>query len=191
MSHSISGSDLQTLLREAEVAARRLMRRLRLPSGELADLRQDLLVDAVARLAAFNPDRGTLGAFAGVILTNRAARIAARWSRHRRLYGLVPVSLDDDLPEAGGATRGDLIAQEDGLAARLGQPVDDFAEVERRLSVASGLGRLDRNDAAFCAELSRTTVDRLAAGGHGARSSLYRRLKDIRLALTAFGLEAA
>ena len=163
MHSSISRGDLQILLHEADIAARRLVRQLRLPRADLDDVRQDLLVDLIARLPAYDADRGTLGAFAGAILTNRATRIANKVKRERRMYG----------------------------ATLFGQPVDAFAAAEHRLDVERGLGSLEPADGALCAALSRTTVDRLAASGHGARSSLYRRVKDIRLALTAIGVRAA
>jgi RNA polymerase sigma-70 factor (ECF subfamily) len=50
---------------------------------------------------------------------------------------------------------------------------------------------LDRRNGALCAALAHTTVESLAAQGRGSRSGLYRRLKDIRLALMAHGLKAA
>jgi RNA polymerase sigma-70 factor (ECF subfamily) len=187
----ISRDDLQILLHEADIAARRLVRQLRLPHADLDDVRQDLLVDLIARLPAYDSDRGTLGAFAGAILTNRATRIANKVKRERRMYGATPISLDEVIPESDGLTRGDLIAEADGLSALFGQPVDAFATAEERLDVERGLGSLEPVDGALCAALSRTTVDRLAASGHGARSSLYRRVKDIRLALTAIGVRAA
>lgn len=188
---SISRSHLQIIQHEADIVARRLIRQLRLPYDDLGDLRQEFLLDLFARLPAFDPERGSIGAFAGIVMANRATRIAHKVKRDRRLFGAAPASLDETLPNSDGATRGDLIAEEDGLAAYLGQPVDAFAEVERRLDVARGLGTLDPNDGTLCAALSRTTVDRLAGGGRGARSSLYRRVKDIRLALLAVGLRAA
>ncbi|MFN3946112.1 MAG: sigma factor [Allosphingosinicella sp.] len=191
MHSSISRDDLRILLHEADIAARRLVRRLRLAPAELDDVRQDLLVDLIARLPAYDPDRGTLGAFAGIVLANRATRIACKAKRERRMYGSTPISLDEILPESDGLTRGDLVAEADGLSALFGQPVDAFAAVEERLDVERGLGSLAPADGALCASLSRTTVDRLAASGHGARSSLYRRIKDIRLVLTAIGIGAA
>jgi DNA-directed RNA polymerase specialized sigma24 family protein len=191
MHSSISRDDLQILLHEADIAARRLVRQLRLPRADLDDVRQDLLVDLIARLPAYDADRGTLGAFAGAILANRATRIANKVKRERRMYGATPISLDEAIPESDGLTRGDLIAEADGLSALFGQPVDAFTAAEERLDVERGLGSLEPADGALCAALSRTTVDRLAASGHGARSSLYRRVKDIRLALTAIGVRAA
>ena len=191
MHSPISTGDDPILFHEADIVARRLVRQLRLPRADLDDVRQDLLVDLIARLPAYDPERGSLGAFAGVVLRNQATRIAAKVNRQRRLHGAVPVSLDEPVPESDGLTRGDLVAEADGLAALFGQPVDTFADIERRLDVERAMGGLGRADGRLCAELSRVTADRLAATGRGARSSLYRRVKDLRLALTAMGLRAA
>jgi RNA polymerase sigma-70 factor (ECF subfamily) len=191
MQSPISRADLQTLLHEADAAARRLTRKLRLSKDDLADVRQELLVDVIGRLPAFDPNRGSLGAFAGIVMANRAARLAHKVKRERRLYGAVPTSLDETLPKGDGATRGDLVSDEDGLSAYFGQPVDAFAEVERRLDVERGLGALDPNDARLSAALSQSNIDELVDRGHATRSSLYRRVKNIRLALLAAGLKAA
>lgn len=71
MAISLSPSDLDILRREADREAARLVRQFRLPSHERDDLRQDLLVDLIARLPGFNPDRGSLGAFAGAVMSHR------------------------------------------------------------------------------------------------------------------------
>lgn len=191
MQSPISRADLQILLHEADGAARRLIRKLRLSKDHLADFRQELFVDLIARLPAFDPKRGSLGAFAGIVMANRATRLAHKVKQERRLYGAVPTSLDETLPESDGATRGDLVSEEDGLSAYFGQPVDAFAEVERRLDVERGLGALDPDDARLSAALSQSNVDELVDRGYAARSSLYRRVKNIRLVLLAAGLKAA
>ena len=191
MQSTISRADLQILLHEADGAARRLIRKLRLSKDHLADFRQELLVDLIARLPAFDPKRGSLGAFAGIVMANRTTRLAHKVKQERRLYGAVPTSLDETLPESDGATRGDLVSEEDGLSANFGQPVDAFAEVERRRDVERGLGALDPDDARLSAALSQSTIDELVDRGHAARSSLYRRVKNIRLVLLAAGLKAA
>jgi RNA polymerase sigma-70 factor (ECF subfamily) len=191
MQSPISRAELQILLHEADAAARRLIRKLHLSKDHLADVRQDLLVDVIARLPGFDPKRGSLGAFAGIVMANRTARVAHKVKRERRLYGAVPTSLDETLPDSDGATRGDLFSEGDGLSAYFGQPVDAFAEAERRLDVERGLGALDPNDARLSAALSQSNIDELVDRGHAARSSLYRRVKNIRLALLAAGLKAA
>lgn len=191
MQSPISRAELQTLLHEADIAARRLIRKLHLSKDHLADFRQELLVDLIARLPSFDPKRGSLGAFAGIVMANRAARVAHKVKRERRLYGAVPTSLDETLPDSDGPTRGDLFSEGEGLSAYFGQPVDAFAEVERRLDVERGLGALDPDEARLSAALSQSNIDELVDRGHAARSSLYRRVKNIRLALLAAGLKAA
>jgi DNA-directed RNA polymerase specialized sigma24 family protein len=188
---SISQDDLRTILYEADVAARRLLRQLGLSRSDLDDLRQDFLVDLIGRLPAFDPDRGTLGAFAGAVMANRATRLAQKVKRQRQLYGAMPISLDEHIPDSDGATRGDVIPEGDGLSAYFGQHVDAFAEVERRIDVERGLGGLDPNDAKLAAALSHGTVDELSDRGPASRSGLYRRVRTIRLALLAAGLKAA
>ena len=191
MRRSISQGDLRTVLHEADVAARKLLRQLRLPRHDLDDLRQDLLADLIARLRGFDPGRGSLGAFAGIVLANRSTSIATKVKRDRRLYGPAPISLNETIPDSDGLARGDLIGEDQGLAAYFGHPADAFAAAERRLDLERGLGTLGPVDRALCASLTHTTVDRLAASGHGARSNLYRRVRNIRLALLAVGLTAA
>ena len=142
-------------------------------------------------MPGFDPDRGSLGAFAGAVMSHRATRIATKINRERRLFGAVPISLDETIPDTGGLTRGDLVSEEESLSHHLGHPVGAFAATEHRIDVERGLGLLDQDDRALCAALSHTTVDRLAEFGRGARSSLYRRVKEIRFALTAFGIQAA
>ena len=162
MRSELSQSSLQIIQHEADIAARRLIRQARLPYADLADLRQELLVDLIARLPAFDPSRGTIGAFAGVVLAHKAAEIARVIRRERRLFGSVPISLDEPVRGANGAIRGDLVAEHDGLGAHLGQPTDRFAEIDRRLAVERAIGALPAHDRALCAALLDATPHRLA-----------------------------
>jgi DNA-directed RNA polymerase specialized sigma24 family protein len=196
MRSELSQSNLQIIQHEADRAARRLIRQFHRPYGDLDDLRQELLVDLIARLPAFDPGRGTIGAFAGVVLAHKAAQIARAIRRERRLFGTVPISLDEPVRGADGATRGDLVAEHDGLGALHGQPTDRFAEVDRRLAVERAIGALPGQDGTFCAALLDATPHGLAAseGGRsrlGARSSLYRRMRSVRMAFIATGLAPA
>ena len=188
MRSPISPPDLQVLLLEADVAARRLCRKLRLSRDELADLRQDLLTDLIARYPAFDPKRGSIGAFAGVVMANRATRIAQGVHRHRRMYGEFPASLDDPLPNSDGATRGELISEADSISAILGQSVDQHAEVEHRIDVERGLGALDKDQRFLAAALTQGSPHQLARRGIGSRSKLYRRTQELRLTLLSAGL---
>ncbi|MCV2449621.1 sigma factor, partial [Paracoccus sp. DMF] len=90
----ISPDDLATLIDEAAIAARRLHRKLMLPAADLDDLRQDLLVGMICRLPGFDARRGSIGAFANIVLRNQSSRIAIRHHRQRRMHGGTVLSLD-------------------------------------------------------------------------------------------------
>ena len=59
MRSEISPDDLHVLIREADRAARRFLWKSALPRADLDDIRQELLVDLIARLPGFDRDRGT------------------------------------------------------------------------------------------------------------------------------------
>src|SRR6056297_344513 len=116
----LSPDDIETIIREADAAAQRLRRKLCLPICEREDLGQDLLVDLLRRLPAYDPSRGTIGAFANIVLRNQSSRIAMRYHRQRRAQGGSPLSLE--LPLAGAREPvGDTLTEDDGLAAWHGQ----------------------------------------------------------------------
>ena len=187
----IAPDHLHILLEEADAAARKLRRKLNLPGHDLDDLRQELLADLIARLPAYDPARGPLGAFAGVVLRNMSTRIAVRTAKERRLLGAAPVSLDAPLPGGDGETFGDLVSEAEGLSAWHGQPTDALGDVERRIDLERALGAVARRDAALCARLSDQTADHCAADGLGSRATLYRRLRELRHLLAMRGLRAA
>ena len=183
----ISNADLATLIDEAGRAARRLHRKLALPAADLDDLRQDLLVDLICRLPGFDARRGSIGAFANIVLRNRSSRIAIRHHRKRRAQGGTVLSLD--APVAGSAEPlGCLLAEADGLAARHGQDRETQADIQTREALRSALARLPEADRRFCYALAHRSVTALATEGFGSRSALYRRIADLRHVLTAYGL---
>ena len=168
------------------MAARRLRRRLCLPLCEREDLGQDLLIDLLRRLPAYDPSRGSIGAFAGIVLRNQSSRIAMRHHRQRRAQGGSLLSLE--VPLTG--TRepvGETLTEDDGLAAWHGQTCcAAFTELCHAMETA--LARLPAEDRRFCAALAHRPVTTLATEGFGSRSTLYRRLADLRHVLTAHGL---
>ena len=191
MLRSISKDDLRFVLHKADVTARSVRLRLRLSRGDLEDTRQDLLVDFLARLPAFDSTRGSIGAFASLVMANRATRIARMVRHHLRLYGVVPISLDDLLPDGDGTTVGETIAESSGYLAMMGQPTDRFANVDRRLDLDRALRTLRRSERKLCGRLVGSTPNELSHGGHGSRASIYRQLREIRLQLMISGLSAA
>jgi RNA polymerase sigma factor (sigma-70 family) len=185
--HSVSPSDLQVLLRESEVAAVRMVRRFRLPTCDRDDLRQDILVDLLRRITAFDPKRGTFGAFVGTIIAHRAARLTKRWRRQR----VTMISLDQPIASAGAMTLGDMTAEADGISASLGQPFDRFAEIEQRLDLTQALAVLEPGELSLCAKLTEYTPTEISRSGEFSRASLYRRLRNIRRRLLAEGFSCS
>lgn len=188
---SVSSDELSILQQVADRVARRMRHRLGLPDQDLDDLRQELLLDLVARLPAFDAARGPLEAFAHMVATHQASHIGRAVWRERQLYGPVPLSLESPLPGDDNVVVGDLFSQDQGLGALFGQSFNVQDEIVANASLDAGLSGLAESDQHLCAALATSTIDQLAASGHGARASLYRRLKNIRLSLLAYGVEAA
>jgi len=190
MQIELSPDDIETIIREADAAAQRLRRKLTLPVCEREDLGQDLLVDLLRRLPAYDPSRGSIGAFANIVLRNQSSRIAMRHHRQRRAQGGSLLSLE--VPLAG--TRepvGETLTEDDGLAAWHGQTCCAAAVTELHHTLQAALARLPAEDRRFCAALAHRPVTALAAEGFGSRSALYRRLADLRHVLTVHGLGPA
>lgn len=186
----ITPADLSTLIAEADAAACRLRRKLVLPAVDHDDLRQDLLVDLICRLPGFDARRGSIGAFANIVLRNQSSRIAMRHHRQRRAQGGSILSLA--VPLAGAREPvGDTLTEDDGLAAWHGQTCCAAAVTELHHTLQAALARLPAEDRRFCAALAHRPVSALAAEGFGSRSALYRRLADLRHVLTAHGLGPA
>lgn len=183
----ISPSDLATLIDETDLAARRLHRKLVLPAADLDDLRQDLLVGLICRLPGFDKRRGTIGAFANIVLRNQCSRIAIRHHRRRRAQGGTLLSLD--APVAGSAEPlGCLLAEADGLAAWQGQDRCPIAEAELRHDLARALADLGPADRSLCARLGTCALADLVGRDGLSRSALYRRLARLRRELAMRGL---
>lgn len=187
MHSPISPAELSTLIDEADAAARRLHRKLALPAADLEDLRQDLLVDLIRRLPSYDSSRGSIGAFANIVLRNQCSRIAIRHYRQRRAQGGSLLSLDMPLTRSHEPFA-ETLREDEGLAAWLGQDRDAQADSLTRESVQAVLARLPEADRRFCRALAHRSVTALAADGFGSRSALYRRLADLRLVLAAYGL---
>ena len=77
------------------------------------------------------------------------------------------------------------------MGALFGQSFDVEDQAITNTSLDVGLAQLQPDDQHLCVALVSSSIDQLAASGHGARATLYRRLKDIRLTLLAHGVEPA
>src|SRR5439155_119709 len=155
--------------------------KLGLPRHDHEDLRQNILLDLLLRLKAFDPVRGSLGAFAGKIAAHHASRLAYRIRRERALFA--PLSASDPLPSQDDAPLSDRIFEIDGYS-----PTDSVGHAERRLAIDRALGSLRDVDLDVCAQLLDRTPTQISRGGTRPRATLYRQIREIRLRLMAAGL---
>ena len=184
---SIPSADLQTLLHEADVAARRVQQRLRLPGSDRADLRQEFLLDLIARLPAFDPERGSLGAFAGTVAAHKSVDIARKLRRERRLFGANPISIDD--PE-----RSDLretVADDGGLAHLFGMAGDRAGRADLAVDVTQAVATLPTALRSLCTLLQSETPTAARRKSGLSRATFYRRLREVRLRFLIEGVRAA
>lgn len=189
MSRPITAADLHTIQTIAAEEARRLGRSLGLPPQDRDDLRHDLLADLLSRLPAYDPAKGTLGAFARVCMRHAALRIGEQHRQRRRRAHAV--SLDDRLPGSEELTFADVLTEADSYGSWCGQPSDAFAALERRLDLERAVGAIDPQDHPLCAALSRHTPHEFGEQRTMPRMRIYRRIREIRLRLLAAGIPSA
>jgi len=185
----ISRHHLACILDEADVAARRLYRRLCLPAADIDDLRQDLLIDLICRLPGFDARRGSIGAFANIVLHNQSSRIAIRHHRQRRAQGGSVLSLD--APIAGETEpMGCLLAEAAGLAAFHGQDASEADHAALRHDLARVLGDLPDDARGLCVALGTCAIADIISRTSISRSALYRHIALLRLDLAMRGFGA-
>jgi len=185
----ISPADLATLITEAALAARRLHRKLVLPAADIDDLRQDLLVDLICRLPGFDARRGSIGAFANIVLHNQSSRIAMRMHRQRRAQGGTVLSLDAPIAD-GTEPLGCMLAETDGLAAWHGQNRCAADDADLRHDLARVLGDLPDDARGLCIALGTCAIADIISRTSISRSALYRHIALLRLDLAMRGFGA-
>lgn len=160
----------------AQREARRVCRIARLPNHEADDIRQDMLLDLLPRLSAFDPARGSIDAFAVTCFRHRGSRIMQRRGAGHRM------GLDgqDALPRR---------ADQDG-ACDQADTHDAIGALERRLDLVRACAVLDGADTALCVALSNCTAHALARRTGASRAGLYRRVHEIRMRMLAAGITA-
>ena len=167
-------------MRVAGGHARRLARQLDLGPDHRDDLRQQLLVDLLERLDAFD-GTSPFTAFARLVMRHQAATLAQRCVRELR-RPLVPMDAvrDDEHPDALDR----LIADGDGSGTRA-SPKELRADLDRVL------GRLPAELQRICSDLAENTTAEAATCYGASRATFYRRLGDLRLELLTYDLRPA
>ena len=177
---------LRSLLRSADHAAARFCRQQFGLLIEQDDVRQDLLLDLLARLDCFDPTRSSLPFFAAVCFRHRVARLSV--AAHRDRQARSPVELDMPRPGSSASSLLDTLADSDGYSAWIGQPTDETAELDRRLDLDRALSAMRRDALPICAALMKDEPDPAASAGM-SRTTFYRRVHEVRCQLLAAGID--
>lgn len=168
--------------------ARRLARSRVVPSMELADLEQDIVLDLLHRTRWFDPARGSFPTFADRIIGNRVASLTAPTLRLKTERGMI--SLDEPAPAGDDdepCTLGELLSDDARLHADPGCSFEDahWLRHDVRGFVASLTPALQR-----CAEIlasEHIAVSARAAGLH--RSTVYESASRLREKARRAGLD--
>ena len=183
--HTTKGyPDLHPILRNADRAAGRFCLKHGGPLLEQEDVRQDLLLDLLIRLKAFDPARSSLAFFAAICFRHRSARMAGAARRDR--LARHPVALDAPLPGSESLSLKDVIAEADGYGAWIGQPVNGVIEIEEQLDLDRILTTLPADAVPLCAVLMGDESDSAGVAGV-SRTTLHRHVVELRCRMLAGG----
>jgi hypothetical protein len=195
MPASLTLADLHRLPTILRREARRTLRLARLPGHDREDVEQEMVLDLLARLGAFDPARGSLEAFATVCFRHHGYRLVQRAQRDRRRQHLTGF---DEVVGGHGRASGDetltlaeVLPEAAGLGACWGQPGDAVADLERRLDLDRAASVIAPRDRPLCAALSADVPSAAIAAAGASRATAYRRIAEMRLRLLAAGIAAA
>jgi DNA-directed RNA polymerase specialized sigma24 family protein len=177
----LASSDLLLVLRRCEAAAARFVGRFALPSHERDDIRQELLLDVLNRIKAFDPRRGSLGAFVGTLIAHRTAELARQLYRQRAVESPPwdpPAPRECD--SGGDAEAGTEVGADDELEL-----------THLRLDLERSLSSISSADLALCRQLIEYAPTEISRSERLSRASIYRRIKGIRTHLLMVGFATA
>jgi RNA polymerase sigma-70 factor (ECF subfamily) len=167
--------------------ARRIVRSLRLTAEDVADIRQELLLEVVRRAPRFDPARAAWPTFIDMIIRHAADELAARLvcgQRHNAGF------LDDLTTRCHGVRvrLTEVVSESEGFGALWSGAGDSFTEVDRRIDIERFVERLPDSLRRLC-RLLQTELPADAQRLSGlSRSEFYRQLDELAMRLRAHGL---
>ena len=187
--HELRHPECQRLfLREVDRQAQRLARRYNLHPADRDDAFQEIALDAWRRLTRYQPNRGDVEPFLGLVTLNQARKIEARFGRRR---ACPDVSLNTPIVDGGDdgdLTLEDSLTEDDGLPALLGNVVDGHARVELTLDLSRAIASLPSEMRRLCACLANETPGMARRLCRLSNTGMYRRIEELRLHFSTFGL---
>ena len=167
--------DTDKLLRIAQAKAARLAGKYGISREEAQDVGQDLLADLIARWPDFNPAKSTGGSFIRRVMENRlATMISARHAGCRDYRRNV----------SQGRHQGPLVSEQTDPRASIDSEIANLAIDIQRLRK-----RLRPDLAAVAVLLPSKKIQEITGLLGISRSTLYRRIRELRAVAIGLGLD--
>ena len=165
---------LSILEASAQYHARRVAPRVIDAATDISDIRQSLLLAALARIGRFDPERAGWSTFVDLVVKHAASDYTRQRLQHRRRDG----GWFDD-PGASDAIMNRAVA--DG-------PDPAFTRTERALDLERAIEELPEHLRRLCrlVELETPSVAQTRSGL--SQAEFYRQIAEIRMRFRAFGL---
>jgi RNA polymerase sigma-70 factor (ECF subfamily) len=164
----------------------RLFGREGITKGNRQDLEQELMCDALARLARFDPSRRTVGTFIARVVESRISNILRDRRSSVRDYRRNTCSLNEEVVDDDGilVERADTI---DAETVRPGRSDEDRRQLV--LDVQVVIEGLPEDLRGLCVRLRTESVAEIAPATGTPRTTLYDAIRRIRIYFKAAGMD--
>ena len=186
-----SGVD-EYALRLVRAKARSLVGKYGFTWQDVDDIAQDLLLDLVERMDAYDKAKSRLGTFITRVVNHRVANIVEARKASKRGLGQTMVSLDAPITGKSGEagrSRHELIDEETYLQRTRPSGRSAAERLDLRIDLNAILGSLPEDLRTLCIRLQFESITDLAQSIGVPKSTLYERIRCIRELLEVAGLD--
>ena len=161
--------------------ARQLARTRALPASDIEDIEQNLMLDLLGRMPAFDPSKSSKNTFIARVVENHAATLVKAARAEKRGATIRHESLHSVIHDGIGEPT------ESGLWRTTGRDWDEVADL--RHDLAHAMGDLPSNLVTLCRRLAVGTVTEVSRATGMSRPSIYDGIAKIRAALKKTGFD--
>jgi len=169
--------------------ARQLARTRALPASTIEDIEQNLMLDLLGRMPAFDPSKSSRYTFIARVVENHAATLVKAARAEKRGAAIMHESLHSVIHDGVGepVELGDTIPSGNGLWNATGRDWDEV--IDLRHDLARAMGGLPSNLVTLCGQLAVGTITEVSRATGMSRPSIYDGIAKIRAALKKTGFD--